>query len=103
MRTPLQILVVAVAAFVPPVAIDYFFVRSGQDHQSIWYSAWLGIPAYAIAPIGFYLATLKHFRQKQTPWRYIYPAMASGALSVFWFFLAIMVVVNLHLAFGGHL
>jgi hypothetical protein len=101
MRTPIQILVVGVAAFVPPVIITYFFVRSGQDPQSIWCSAWLNIPAYAIAPIGIYLLTLKHLRQKQTPWRYIYPAMAAGALSVFWFFLAITIVVYFHFAFGG--
>jgi hypothetical protein len=103
MRSLLPILVVALVALAPPVVIDYFFVRSGQNHESIWYSPWLNLPAYGVAPVGFYFSTLAFFRKHSSPWRYIYPAFASGALTVLWFFLAITVIVNFHFSFGGRL
>jgi hypothetical protein len=103
MRALLLTVAVALGALVPPVVIDYFFVRSGQNPDSIWHSPWLNLAAYGIAPFGFYFSTLALFRRSNIPWRYIYPAFASGALTVLWLFMAITVVVNFHFSFGGRL
>lgn len=104
MWTFLKNLLVAFLALVPPVIVDYLFIRSGQNHESVWYSSWANIPAYAFAPIGFYWANLQLFLNEPKPWRHIYPAALAISLSGIWFFLiAIAVIINFHLAFGGRL
>lgn len=103
-RTFLKNLLVAFLALVPPVIVDYLFVRSGQNHESIWYSSWANIVAYAFAPIGFYWANAKLFLNERKPWCHIYSAALAISLSAIWFFfIAIAVIINFHFAFGGRL
>jgi hypothetical protein len=81
--------------------VDYLFVQSGQDQNSVWYSSWLAFPVYGLAPLGFYWACFAPFQGRPNPWRYLYPAMVAIPLSGVWFMVAISIVVNFHFALGG--
>ena len=104
MRIFLKNILVIVIALVPPIVVDYLYVRSGQDHGSIWSSSWVGIPSFALAPLGFYWANFSLFCNSAKPWRYLYLVAIAISLSVIWYLvIAIAVILNLHLVFGGHL
>lgn len=104
MRAILKNTLVVFLALVPPVFVDYLYIRSGQSHDSTWYSMGVGVASYALAPLGFYWANSTLFCNQAKPWRYFYPAAMAVSLSVIWYFvIAIAVIINLHLAFGGHL
>lgn len=104
MWTLLKNLLVAFLALIPPVIVDYFFVRSGQNPESIWNSSLLAFPAYAVAPFGFFWANFSHYCNESKPWRYIFPTVISIVLTIVWFYVvALPLLIGFHLAFGGSL
>src|SRR5688572_26026058 len=104
MRAAARNFVVVMVALVPIAVIDYFFVKSGQDHSSIWWSPWINYPALSLAPLGFFWANWAPVRNSKVAllqgaavWhRALLVAVLAIALSVVWFyFVAFPVVANL--------
>ena len=83
------------------VVNDYMYVRSGQDHSSIWYSKWVNIPLWAIVPLGFYYLNYRLSRDMEKPNKFIVPIVISIVLSLLWLFIGITVIINMHFLFGG--
>jgi hypothetical protein len=110
MRTSLRNTVVVIGALVPLAVIDYFYVRSGQDNDSIWWSPWVNWPALLVAPAGFFWANWPALSKAH--WAARFPLSGRVALNValaavvavVWFYVvAFTVIGNLHIALGGRL
>jgi hypothetical protein len=95
-------ILVGIATMVPIVIADYFFVRSGQDTSSVWFSPWLVGPLWALGPIGLFLVNCR-FVRTDAPNRYLYAARWALGLGVIWFVIAFYVHMGFHFSFGGRI
>jgi integral membrane sensor domain MASE1 len=99
----IQNIVVALVGLFALLFIDYMFVKSGQDHSSIWYSSWVNYLAFAIVPVGFYVVNYFALSHKAAITKYSLSLVISGLLTGIWFLVAFTVVGNFHLYMGGTL
>lgn len=104
MRTFARNVLVALLALIPITALDYLYVRSGQNPNSIWFSAWLNVPALLVAPVGFFWANKQLWGTAPRPKQIFAVAVLALCASGAWFLLlAWWVVANFHIAIGGWL
>jgi hypothetical protein len=97
-------LLVAVGALVPLLVIDYFFVRSGQNPNSIWTSQWLSVPSLLVAPVGFFWANWGLVGSSPKMSQVLALVVLAIIASAMWFLLlAGTVVGNFHIAMGGRI
>jgi hypothetical protein len=86
------------------MARDYFDVRSGQDHSSVWASQWLTVPALLVAPIGFLWANWELVGPSPKISRLIAAAALAIAASAIWFIVVAWYVLGAyHYALTGRL
>ncbi len=94
---------VAILGLVIWIAVDYMFVKSGQDLESIWYSSWINVAVFLVAPTGFYILNYNALSEQSVIVRHILSLLISCALAGLWFLVAFFIVANFHLSIGGSL
>ncbi len=103
MKIVIQNIVIALLGLFALLFIDYMFVKSGQDHNSIWYSSWVNYLALAIVPVGFYVVNYFALSHKTAIAKYTLSFVISGLFTGIWFLVAFTIVANFHLYMGGTL
>ena len=94
-------LLFSIAILLLHIGNDYMYVRSGQDHASIWYSKWVNIPLWAIVPLGFFYINYRLWKDMKEANKFIVPIAISVVLSLLWLFIGITLIINMHFFFGG--
>ncbi|MCU7960405.1 MAG: hypothetical protein KZQ58_10495 [gamma proteobacterium symbiont of Bathyaustriella thionipta] len=103
MKIFIQIAAVMAASLMAWLFIEFMFVRSGQNHSSIWSSGWLVYTLFAIVPATLYFIFLPAFKHKSAAGQYLLPLVISALLTSLWLLIALPIVINFHLYIGGTL
>jgi len=80
--------------------IDYMYVKSGQNDESMCPDA-LGYLLLILTPVGFYMVNQSFFRDRNDPSRHLYPILLAGAFTIVWFVVSFIIVTNFHFLIGG--
>jgi len=98
--------VIVAGALFPLAIIDYLYVRSGQNNNSIWWSPWVNWPAILLVPIGFFWANWPAISKAPLPLsgRIALNVVFAVVIAVVWFFVMVpTILLPFHIGFGGWL
>lgn len=95
--------IVFAGSIVPFCITDYFFVRSGQNHESIWFSNWLGFVLYSIPAIGFFVVNWQRAQLFTGRLRWIYSIGMTAIIGFLWLRLLPWIILPFHIQIGGKL